>query len=171
MSHFHTTPEGTRRGREPEPGAASRQTPNRSCTRWLNSSLLPAGREPEENRLTARYSCPPPSCLSLPVPRLNQKAASPPPRDAEWRVLDRRVAGESGWADGHCPTHFCKCTYEGDDWFWISTMPDLGNAVFWVNSLFDHSRRVNCWGFPDGPVVRTPRFHCSGHRFDPWSGN
>ena len=21
--------------------------------------------------------------------------------------------------------------------------------------------------FPDGPVVRTPRFHCLGHRFSP----
>ena len=25
--------------------------------------------------------------------------------------------------------------------------------------------------FPGGPVVRTPRFHCRGRRFDPWSGN
>ena len=75
MSHFHTTPEGMRRGREPEPGTASRQTPNGSCTHWLDSSLLPAEREPEENHLTARSSCPPPSCRSLPVPRLNQKAA------------------------------------------------------------------------------------------------
>ena len=22
-----------------------------------------------------------------------------------------------------------------------------------------------------GPVVKTPSFHCRGHRFDPWSGN
>ena len=26
-------------------------------------------------------------------------------------------------------------------------------------------------GFCGGPVVKTPRFHCSGHRFYPWSGN
>ena len=25
--------------------------------------------------------------------------------------------------------------------------------------------------FPGGPVIKTPRFHCRGHRFDPWSGN
>ena len=25
--------------------------------------------------------------------------------------------------------------------------------------------------FPGGPVVRTPHFHCRGHRFDPWSGD
>ena len=25
--------------------------------------------------------------------------------------------------------------------------------------------------FPGSPVVRIPRFHCRGHRFDPWSGN
>ena len=25
--------------------------------------------------------------------------------------------------------------------------------------------------FPGGPEVKTPHFHCRGHRFDPWSGN
>ena len=25
--------------------------------------------------------------------------------------------------------------------------------------------------FPGSPVVKTPRFHCRGHGFDPWSGN
>ena len=25
------------------------------------------------------------------------------------------------------------------------------------------------WDFPSGPVVRTPRFCCRGHKFDPWS--
>ena len=25
--------------------------------------------------------------------------------------------------------------------------------------------------FPDGPVVKTPRFQCRGSGFDPWSGN
>ena len=24
---------------------------------------------------------------------------------------------------------------------------------------------------PGCPVVRAPCFHCTGHRFDPWSGN
>ena len=27
------------------------------------------------------------------------------------------------------------------------------------------------WEFPDGPVVRTPCFHCRGHGFNPWLGN
>ena len=27
------------------------------------------------------------------------------------------------------------------------------------------------WDFPGGPVVKTPRFHCRGHRLDPWLGN
>ena len=27
------------------------------------------------------------------------------------------------------------------------------------------------WDFPGGPVVKTPRFHCRGRGFDPWSGN
>ena len=26
-------------------------------------------------------------------------------------------------------------------------------------------------GLPCGPVVKTLRFHCKGHRFDPWLGN
>ena len=25
--------------------------------------------------------------------------------------------------------------------------------------------------FPDIPVVKIPRFHCRGHKFDPWSWN
>ena len=25
--------------------------------------------------------------------------------------------------------------------------------------------------FLGGPVVKTPRFHCRGRGFDPWSGN
>ena len=25
--------------------------------------------------------------------------------------------------------------------------------------------------FPGGPVVKTPRVHCRGHGFNPWSGN
>ena len=29
-----------------------------------------------------------------------------------------------------------------------------------------------CHGeFPGGPVVKTLRFHCRGHGFNPWSGN
>ena len=27
------------------------------------------------------------------------------------------------------------------------------------------------WNFPGGPVVKTLHFDCSGHEFDPWSGN
>ena len=27
------------------------------------------------------------------------------------------------------------------------------------------------WDFPGGPVVKTLRFHCGGHGFNPWSGN
>ena len=25
--------------------------------------------------------------------------------------------------------------------------------------------------FPGGPSVKTPGFHCRGHRFEPWSGS
>ena len=27
------------------------------------------------------------------------------------------------------------------------------------------------WGFPGSPLVRTPRVHCEGHRFDSWLGS
>ena len=30
---------------------------------------------------------------------------------------------------------------------------------------------VPAWDFPGSLVVKTPGFHCSGHRFDPWSRN
>ena len=33
------------------------------------------------------------------------------------------------------------------------------------------SKNMACWEFPDGPVVRTLRFHCWGPRFDLWLGN
>ena len=29
----------------------------------------------------------------------------------------------------------------------------------------------NVWGFPGGPVVKTPQFQCRGHGCDPQSGN
>ena len=32
-------------------------------------------------------------------------------------------------------------------------------------------KKENNWEFPDGPVVRTPHFHCQESGFDPWSGN
>ena len=28
---------------------------------------------------------------------------------------------------------------------------------------------VSLWDFPGDPAVKTPRFHCGGHGFDPWS--
>ena len=30
---------------------------------------------------------------------------------------------------------------------------------------------VLTWGFPVGPVVKTPLLHCLGHEFHPWLGN
>ena len=30
---------------------------------------------------------------------------------------------------------------------------------------------VLTWGFPEGPVVKTPHLHCLGHEFHPWLGN
>ena len=33
------------------------------------------------------------------------------------------------------------------------------------------SKQYGTGEFPGSPVVRTPRFHCRRHGFDPWSGN
>ena len=34
-----------------------------------------------------------------------------------------------------------------------------------------HLRRAEFGDFPGGPVAKTPRFHCTGHRLDSRSGN
>ena len=39
----------------------------------------------------------------------------------------------------------------------------------WDLSKCDTSRKSGA--FPGGPVVKTPRFHCRGRRFDPWLGS
>ena len=31
-------------------------------------------------------------------------------------------------------------------------------------------KHVKSWDFPDNPLVKILRFHCRGHRFNPWSG-
>ena len=33
------------------------------------------------------------------------------------------------------------------------------------------AKRIWFMDFPGGPMVKTPHFHCRGHRFDPWSGS
>ena len=35
----------------------------------------------------------------------------------------------------------------------------------------NYSSKCWYWELSDSPVIRTPYFHCRGHRFDPWSGN
>ena len=43
--------------------------------------------------------------------------------------------------------------------------------VWYINIKTKIQQEPLYWEFPGGPVVRTPRFHCWGPRFDPWSGN
>ena len=38
------------------------------------------------------------------------------------------------------------------------------------NLVYTRMQSVD-WDFPGGPVVKTPRFHYRGHRFDPWLEN
>ena len=54
----------------------------------------------------------------------------------------------------------------------------LGLAIFFGyissgkgNKIKNKRMRLHqCRDLPGNPVVKTPRFHCRGHRFDPWSG-
>ena len=39
------------------------------------------------------------------------------------------------------------------------------------HSIHSFIHSTNLRDFPGGPVVKTPCFHCKGHRFDPWSWN
>ena len=34
-----------------------------------------------------------------------------------------------------------------------------------------HGKEKMIWDFPSSPVVTTSRFHCWGHKFNPWLGN
>ena len=48
--------------------------------------------------------------------------------------------------------------------------PDAkGKNVFMRNTFIYSKWRTR--EFSGGPVVRTPHFHCRGHRLDPWLGN
>ena len=40
-----------------------------------------------------------------------------------------------------------------------------------IHHVPDSAQKSFNWDFPGGLVVRTPRFHCRGRGFDPWSGN
>ena len=71
-------------------------------------------------------------------------------------------------------------SYKISFWFLMSPFYLLRLSSFpFVSSVFVIAHCSNIvmtalkllWEFPGGPVVRTPCFHCRGHRFDPWSGN
>ena len=44
------------------------------------------------------------------------------------------------------------------------TQPKCPSTDDWIKKMW-------CRNFSEGPVVRTPHFHCRGAGFDPWSGN
>ena len=45
---------------------------------------------------------------------------------------------------------------------WRGAVSSFLDTVWWFKILL--------LDFPDGPVVKTPRFYCRGHGFDPWLG-
>ena len=49
---------------------------------------------------------------------------------------------------------------------------DHSSAGGWRSPLLSApGKKESLRDFPGSPVVSTPRFHCRGHEFDPWSGN
>ena len=51
-----------------------------------------------------------------------------------------------------------------------SQQVDISSSDFWI-CISNYILNIKTWDVPGSPVFTTPRFHCSGHRFNPWSGN
>ena len=68
----------------------------------------------------------------------------------------------SHYTVGKTPREWCTPVPHFTPIIWGSLSSWTHTTILWRNSL---------GGFPDGPVVKTPRFHCGGCGFDPWSEN
>lgn len=57
--------------------------------------------------------------------------------------------------------------------FVIPLSKDSSKFILSLNYLIIHLfiQQIFTREFPGDPVVRAPRFHCRGHRFQPWLGN
>ena len=51
------------------------------------------------------------------------------------------------------------------------TAQGLGSIPGWGTKIPNKNKINQSLDFPGGPVVKTPRFHCRGHGFDPWLEN
>ena len=82
--------------------------------------------------------------------------------------------GGVGWADLYGPQQLAP----------LPSGFQVGWAQDWLHNLQGPVQNENAGpliqmlriskqdrGFPGGPVVKNPRFHCRGHGFYPWSGN
>ena len=61
-----------------------------------------------------------------------------------------------------------RATFKGQCTFWD---PGQEPIVSVLDCKVLRHQKKKYVDFPGGPVVRTPRFHCRGHGFDPGSGN
>ena len=81
------------------------------------------------------------------------------------------------------PVRPVSMAHEGE---WVLKMKALPTSSSQTNKMFlsaKDSYRISIpvviislkindvWEFPDGPVVKTPCFQCTGHRFDSWLDN
>ena len=57
-----------------------------------------------------------------------------------------------------------KHSFSQENYNSFSCFPNFLTDYFW------DSEKHKFQDFPGGPMVKTPRFHCKGCRFDPWSG-
>ena len=62
-----------------------------------------------------------------------------------------------------------RCPLVGE-WVYHSFVVHPDNEILFSPKK-ENKRKENPGNFPGGPVVKSPRFHCSGRGFDPWSGN
>ena len=75
-------------------------------------------------------------------------------------------------AGGLCPSPSPRCPECGEPE--ASQENHSAPTINFVNSrstVIHRGKGTSSWDFPGGPVVRTSRFHCRGHGFDPWLGN
>ena len=88
------------------------------------------------------------------------------------------LLGESGFAFYYCfDLHFYVTVFLclpqsglGKSSCFKAKLGELFSLLwFWMNLLL--SLNLIFQEFPGCPVVRTPRFHCHGPGFNPWSGN
>ena len=81
--------------------------------------------------------------------------------------------------EGGQPGRAAQALGSGQEGCLLVPRSGLHTQLIHTTSLYPKRGQHTCWAADkEGtagtflvPEVKTPRFHCRGHRFDPWSGN